>query len=336
MNENALNLLGANQQVLLLAKENSPLILGRIIEHHKDRYLLMTSDLITTGVVSGKYHLHANESKDYPTVGDFVLVDMSSNFAVIHQLIPRSSMIERKMAGKKTDGQILAANVDYIFICQSVNENFNIRRLERYLSMAWSSGAIPVILLTKKDLTNQIEDYIIQTKSVALGVDIITCSDYQKDGFDELKNFLKKDKTYIFIGSSGVGKSTVVNHLINEQKLLTQDVGYKDRGRHTTTYKSLFSTSSGAIVIDTPGMRELQLDQADFDLSFSDIEELSKSCKFNDCTHQNEPGCAVLLSVKNKTLDLERLKSYHKLSRELEYIQKRQKYLEKIRSKKNR
>ena len=333
MNQNALNLLGANSQVISFAQNKSPYVLGRICEHHKDRYILLTENARIQARVSGKWMYESIDPKEYPTVGDFVLVDIKSDIAIIHELIPRSTMIERKVAGNKTDGQLLAANVDYIFICQSVNDNFNKRRLERYLSMAWSSGAIPVILLTKADLTHQIDSYLYEARTVALGVDVLTCSDQLDHGYDALDQYLKPDKTYVFIGSSGVGKSTIINHLIGDQTLLTQEIGYLDRGRHTTTSRSLFQTKAGAIVIDTPGMRELQLDNADIDTSFQDITDLALSCKFNDCTHHHEPGCAVLKSIDEGSLDPERLNNYHKMKKELNYVFERQRYLERMRTK---
>ena len=333
MNHNALNLLDANEQVISFAKNFSPLILGRIAEHHKDRYIILTENKRIPARVSGKWIYKSQDPKAFPTVGDFVLADINSDIAIIQKLVPRTSLIERKVAGNRTDGQIHAANVDYIFICQSVNDNFNKRRLERYLSMAWSSGAIPIILLTKSDLTHDIKSYIYEASTVALGVDVLTCSLHTPGGFDELDAYLKPSRTYVFMGSSGVGKSTVINHLLGSQTLLTQEIGYLDRGRHTTTSRSLFTTKTGAILIDTPGMRELQLDQADFDTSFQDIMMLSKSCKFNDCTHHNEPGCAVLDSIDNGLLDPERLHNYHKMQKELVYVESRQKYLERMRNK---
>lgn len=334
MNQNDFSLFGANQQVLLDADQYSHLALARITEHHKDRYIIVSKQGLSEARITGKWMYETNDPKHFPTVGDYVMVDLKEDIKVIHHLLNRLSLIERKVAGAKSDTQLIAANVDVIFICQSMNENFNERRLERYLAMAWSSGAIPVILLTKRDLAYNQLSYITKTSQIAIGVDILTCSDQETDGFKELENYLSPHKTYIFIGSSGVGKSTVINHLLNQDEMLTQSVGYQARGRHTTTYKSLFITPQQAIVIDTPGMRELQLDQADFDTSFHDIHELSKTCKFSDCTHENEPGCAVIKSIEEGLLPLERLLNYQKMKRELRYVEERQKYLARQRTKK--
>jgi len=333
MNQFDLNLYGANQQVLLCAEKYPDLTLGRITEHHKDRYVLITEHGFHEARVSGKWIFEKQDPSEFPTVGDFVMVDLKEDIAIIHHLLPRYSTIERKVAGMRADSQMIAANVDYIVICQSMNDNFNERRLERYLSMAWSSGATPVILLTKSDLSEDKLSFISKASQVALGVDILICSDQELNGYKELEDYLLPHKTYIFIGSSGVGKSTLINHLLKTEAMLTQEIGYLDRGRHTTTYKSLFITPQKPIVIDTPGMRELQLDSADFDTSFHDIHELSKSCKFNDCTHENEPGCAVIESIENGTLPLERLLNYQKMKKELRYVEERQRYLERKRQK---
>jgi len=326
-------LFGLHEQALLTAQKYPNLTLGRITEHHKDRYLLITSEMEMDAKVSGRWMYEVRDPSLYPTVGDFVLADTTHDKAIIHELIPRTSVLERKTAGLTSDGQLIATNIDYIVICQSMNENFNIRRIERYLAMAWSSGAMPVILLTKNDLTTHPETYLNDASSVAIGVDIITCTDQHEDGYKELEAYLKPDKTYVFIGSSGVGKSTVVNHLLSEQKMDTLDVGTHAKGRHTTTSRALFITKQGSIIIDTPGMREIQLDHADFDTTFQDIQELASSCKFNDCTHGREPGCAVQQAIHEGTLSIERLLNYRKMLKELKYATERQAYLERQRNK---
>lgn len=333
MNQFDLNLFGANQQVLLSASKYPKLTLARITEHHKDRYVIITEKGYQEARVLGKWMYQTNDPSNYPTVGDFVMVDNTEDVAIIHHLLDHSSVIERKTAGLTSDTQIIATNIDKVFICQSMNDNFNERRLERYLSMIWSSGAQPVILLTKRDLTDDPISFIEKASQIAIGVDLITCSDQEDDGYKELDDYLKPYQTYIFIGSSGVGKSTIINHLLGKDEMLTQSIGYLDRGRHTTTYKSLFTTPKNAIVIDTPGMREIQLDQADFDTSFHDIYELSKSCKFSDCTHENEPGCAVIKHIEDGLLSPERLYNYQKMKKELKYVEERQKYLERKRQK---
>ncbi|OHE25436.1 MAG: ribosome small subunit-dependent GTPase A [Tenericutes bacterium GWC2_34_14] len=333
MNQNTQNLFGFHEQALLTAQKYPNLTLGRITEHHKDRYIMMTSDKEMDAKVSGKWMYEVRDPSLYPTVGDFVLADTTHETAIIHELITRTSVLERKTAGLTSDGQLIAANIDYIIICQSMNENFNVRRLERYLSMAWSSGAMPVILLTKNDLTTQPDTFFNNASSVAIGVDIITCTDQHASGYQELEAYLKPGKTYVFIGSSGVGKSTVINHLLSEQKMETSEVGLNAKGRHTTTSRALFITSKGSIIIDTPGMREIQLDHADFESTFQDIQELSSSCKFNDCTHAKEPGCAVQKAIHDGILPIDRLHNYQKMLKELKYATERQAYLERQRNK---
>jgi ribosome biogenesis GTPase len=333
MHQHLMSLFGANEQVLLHASQHKHLSLCRVTEHHKDRYVILNQEGFFEAKVSGKWMYQTSNPKDFPTVGDFVLAEEKQDLFIIHDIIPRTSVLERKVAGLTSDTQLIATNIDYIVICQSMNENFNTRRLERYLALSWSSGATPIILLTKKDLSQDPESFIYQAKSVSIGVDIITCTDQQEDGFKELESIFIPHKTYVFIGSSGVGKSTVVNHLLKQEKLLTQETGNHAKGRHTTTSRTLFLTKEGSIVIDTPGMRELQLDSADMDTTFEDITELAKSCKFNDCTHEKEPGCAVREHIEQGYLDIHRYHNYQKMKKELKYIEQRQNYLERQRNK---
>jgi ribosome biogenesis GTPase len=335
LNQDVLRLFGANKQVLSYGNDLSHFILGRIIEHHKDIYQLVSEKGLTSAKVSGKWMYRSQSPKDYPTVGDYVIADINEDIAIIKEIVPRYSLLERKVAGFKSDAQLLAANIDYVCICQSMNHDYNPRRLERYLSMIWSSGATPVVVLTKSDLVNNPIHYIEQTQRVAIGVDVIVSSDQTIDGYNSLDSFLESFKTYVFIGSSGVGKSTIVNHLINNSKLLTQVTGQNDKGRHTTTYRSMFVTSKGSIVIDTPGMRELQLDEGNLDEAFKDIEEIAKSCRFNNCMHDSEPGCAVKEQIRLGCLNEERFANFKKLQKELDYIKKRQKYLELQKTKSN-
>jgi len=299
---------------------------ARVAEQQKDLYHVVSEFGLLTARVTGKFQYCAQGPIDFPAVGDWVLVEPHENTAMIHRVLPRRSVLERKSAGTTSDGQIIASNIDVIFICMSMNENFNLRRLERYLAMAWSSGAMPCVVLTKSDLTEDHRRFFRETSATAIGVDILECSDVAAEGYAELDHYLKPGKTYAFIGSSGVGKSTIVNHLMAENVMETRAVGQEDKGRHTTTARELFLTPLGAIVIDTPGMREIQLENADFSQSFSDIDELAKQCKFSDCTHTSEPHCAVKLAVEEGTIPFERLRNFRKMQRELAYQEQRAKY----------
>ena len=207
----------------------------------------------------------------------------------------------------------------------SLNHNFNLRRLERYLAVVFASGAKPVILLTKSDLTNEFDRLYSEVKKCAENVLILKSSSVEDNGYNQVKSIMEKSKTYAFIGSSGVGKSTLVNALLNATVMETFEIGKMAKGRHITTSRSLFVTEEGYIIIDTPGMRELQLDQTDLSLSFSDIESLSNDCKFNDCTHTFEPSCAVKEAIDNGILSHERLHNYQKMLKESKHQEMKQK-----------
>lgn len=224
------------------------------------------------------------------------------------------------------DEQIVAANADFILIVMSLNHDFNERRLERYTTAAWNSGATPIIVLTKIDLCDDVEGFIKKTQEVAFGIDIYPISALTGQGLAPLKELLRPHKTAALMGSSGVGKSTLTNALVDANKMLVQTIREDDsRGRHTTTYRELFSLPTGGIIIDTPGMRELQLwDTGDaLETSFSDIESLSTSCCFRNCSHKKEPGCAVQLAIQTGELQQARYTSYLKLQKEVAYIDKK-------------
>ena len=211
----------------------------------------------------------------------------------------------------------------------ALNNDFNIRRLERYLTAAWDSGAMPVILLTKKDLCDDLEDKVMEVESIAGGVDIITASSMEEDGIRQVEPYLVEGKTFAFVGSSGVGKSTLINKLLGEDRLETNGLRNDDKGRHTTTHREMLFLPNGAIVIDTPGMRELGMWAAETGLSasFADIEALAAECRFRDCTHTSEPGCAVRKAIEKGELSEERLLSYRKLEAENSYSEDSQSYL---------
>lgn len=298
------------------------LYIGRVSVQHRDIYKVITAEGEIFAEISGKLKYSLKSATCYPAVGDWILVDRNTNKngnSIIHHILTRKSSFERKVAGTKMDSQIVATNIDTVFICMSLNNDFNIRRLERYISVAWDSSATPVVVLTKSDLCIDIEAMLLEVKSIAIGIDILVTSSMLDQGYENIKGYIQKGKTVAFIGSSGVGKSTLINKLIGNEVLKTNDIGNDDKGKHTTTHRQLFLVPYGGVVIDTPGMRELGIVGADLDKSFSDIEELASQCKFSNCHHENEPKCAVREAIQNGLLDIERLESYKKLQRELKY-----------------
>ncbi|MFT9847084.1 ribosome small subunit-dependent GTPase A [Aneurinibacillus sp. REN35] len=265
----------------------------------------------------------------YPVVGDWVQLTMipEENKGVIHKVLPRKTIVSRQAAGTKTEQQVVATNIDYIFLLMGLHLDFNIRRLERYLVTAYDSGAQPIIVLTKKDLCMNVDERVYEVNNIAYGVPIIPLSNVTREGIEHLQPYLQEGKTAAFIGSSGVGKSSLLNSLLKSSAQKTIDVREgDDRGRHTTTHKELFLLPTGAMVIDTPGMRELQLWDAAEGLgsTFYDIEELAQQCRFKDCTHETEPDCAVQAGLAAGTMSQQRLDSYRKLQRELLFAQRKQ------------
>jgi ribosome biogenesis GTPase len=295
---------------------------ARVSVQHKDLYKVITENGEIRAEVSGKMGFLARDGSDYPAVGDWVMVDRVDDRggnAIIHHILRRKSVFERKAAGTSNQTQVVAANIDVVFICMSLNNNFNLRRLERYLAIAWDSMATPVVLLTKADLCGDIPARLAEVHSVAIGVDVLVTTSMDVDGYAGVNKYLGHGKTAAFIGSSGVGKSTLINRLMGEEILVTRETGENDKGRHTTTHRQLIILPGGGVVIDTPGMRELQIESADLSRSFADIEDLAQNCRFSDCTHQNEPGCAVRAAIEKGILPAGRLGNYQKLQTEMRY-----------------
>jgi len=329
LGKNILFEMGLNDEMIKIYEEKyGDLYLGRVTIEHKGLYRIITENGEVLGKISGKLQFDAGGRQDYPAVGDWVVIDRVDNQtgdAIIMSILPRKNKFSRKMAGKKFDEQIIAANIDVLFICMSLNNNFNLRRLERYIALAWDSMTVPVILLTKSDLCMDIEEKYQEVVNVALGIDILEVSVLTKRGLDDVKGYIKPGITLAFIGSSGVGKSTLVNELMGEGRLEVQDIGKDDKGRHTTTHRELMLIPTGGVLIDTPGMREIHLLDGDegVEQSFSDIEELGKSCRYSDCSHEREPGCAVHKAINDGELTSKRLVSYMKLKREAEYMERK-------------
>ncbi len=278
--------------------------------------------------VSGKLRLAAEEEVEWPAVGDWVVADVreAGSSALILEVLLRRSRFVRKMAGKKIAEQVLAANVDTALLVAALDGEFNPRRVERYLAQCWESGAKPVIVLNKADACGDVSAKSAAMERIALGTEVCVVSARAGQGMDGLEKFLKQGQTVVLLGSSGVGKSTIANRLLGELQQQVQPVREGDsRGRHTTTARELFVLPGGALLMDTPGLRELQLWDAAEGVSqtFADIDALAAECRFGDCTHENEPGCAVQAAVDAGSLDEARLENRRKLLREQEFLRRK-------------
>jgi ribosome biogenesis GTPase len=302
---------------------------GRISAEYKESYRIFSEYGELLAIISGKFRNNCNNREDFPAVGDWVLFQRieNENKAIIQVILQRKSKFSRKVAGNETQEQVIASNVDFAFIVCALNYDFNPRRIERYLSLVWQSGATPVIILSKADLCQDVEEKIAEVEKIAFAVDIHVINNISKEGIIALNKYFYNNQTVVLLGSSGVGKSTMINNLAKADIMKVNELRNNiDKGRHTTTHKQMIILPDGGMIIDTPGIRELQLWDAQEGIShtFNDIEELSQYCKFNNCLHNNEPGCAVQKAIKEGLLESKRLENYLKVIKEQEYLTSRQ------------
>ncbi len=295
---------------------------GRVIEEHRERYVVCSDSAEFEAEITGKMRYASFERQDYPAVGDFVLmIEYAQQQAIIHKVLPRKSFLERKSASSPGDKQLIAANIDVAFIMQSADSNFNLNRLDRYISVAHSGNVIPSIILSKTDLVGSAElsGKISLIEKRHPGIAVFAISTYCHSGIPVFKAFLEARKTYCFLGSSGVGKTTLINALTNRHRLKTNEISKSTgKGKHTTSRRELIVLDNGPILIDTPGMRELGITESDVGIenTFRQLTRIAANCRFADCSHSGEPGCAVKQAIEAGQLDRGALENYNKLSRE--------------------
>ncbi len=301
---------------------------GRIAVEFNYLYRVYVQDGEIEAVLAGRIKHHAVSRGEFPAVGDWVVVRRRANEAgVIVRVLPRRTKFSRRMAGQETDEQVVASNVAIIFVVMALDADFSVRRLERYLLMSHESGAEPVVVLTKPDLADDLPSRLAEVATVAAGAPIHVVSPRSGEGLDLIRARLTPGVTGALLGSSGVGKTTIINRLVGNDLRRTREVRESDaKGRHTTTHRELILLPGGGLLIDTPGMRELQLWDAPDALrqSFEDVESLAAGCRFGNCRHRDEPRCAVKEAVAEGKLDADRLESYHRLQEELAFLAQQQ------------
>ncbi len=295
---------------------------ARVSAQHRGEYDVLAELGELRAHVAGRLRHEASSGADLPAVGDWVALRETT----IQGVLPRRSAFLRKVAWSQTEAQVLAANIDTVFVVSGLDDDFSVRRLERYLTLAWESGATPALVLTKADLCDDPLARLLEAEQVAVGVPAHVVSNLTGEGLEELAAYLAPAKTVALLGSSGVGKSSLANRLLGAEVQATKELAEDGTGRHTTTTRQLIRLAGGALLLDTPGLREVQLWSADdgIDEAFADVDELAAGCRFNDCAHRREPGCAVQAAIDQGRLPRERLQSYRALQRELARLARKQ------------
>jgi len=300
---------------------------GRVIREHRERYVVSTGDTEFEAEILGNLRYTATSRADFPAVGDWVTMTLyEGGLAIIHKVLPRKSVLERQTVGKQGEKQIIAANIDFAFIIQSIDNNFNVNRLERYLTICYSSGITPVLVISKIDLATE-QDIASAMKTLERRekkIKAILLSNNSLHGLDQIISLIQKGKTYCMVGSSGVGKSTLINNLLKKNVLKTGEISQStNKGRHITSHRELFVLENGGIIIDTPGMKELGVTESGegIQTTFEDLFNLSLKCRFPDCTHTKEAGCAILEAIDNGIVSPENLDNFKRLQREQQRFQ---------------
>jgi ribosome biogenesis GTPase / thiamine phosphate phosphatase len=298
---------------------------ARVAAQHRGAYVVYAEAGERPAEVAGRFRHEAATASDFPAVGDWVAVEDApdAGAATIHAVLDRATAFSRKAAGEEAVEQVVAANVDVVFLVSAFGDDLNVRRIERYLASGWESGATPIIVLNKSDLSVDLAADLAEVEAVAFGVPVHVVSCLAGDGLDELKAYLSGNRTVALLGSSGVGKSSLLNRLVGWERQDVRGIRADGRGRHTTTFRELVPLPDGGLVLDTPGMRELALWDAagGVEDAFTDVADLAAACRFADCAHESEPGCAVQAALADGSLAGERLESYRKLQRELDHLE---------------
>ena len=321
--------LGYNTEMDRFMRENnlSEFMVGRVTQEHRERYVVSTGEDEYEAEITGNLRFAADTRASFPAVGDWVAVSLyDSNSAIIHKVLPRKSILERQAVGKTGEKQIISSNIDVALIIQSIDNNFNINRLERYLTICYASGIEPVLIISKIDLSSDadIRSVMNNLEAREKRIKTILLSNISMKGMDEIMDFLQKGKTYCVVGSSGVGKSTLINNLLKKNILKTGPISEStNKGKHVTSHRELFVLENGGIIIDTPGMKELgMIENSDgVRTTFEEIFNLSLSCKFPDCTHTRESGCAILEALNNGSINKETLENFRRIVREQQRFQ---------------